>query len=96
MILNLYAVFKVHSLTDFVSQQSSEPKGYELYLLTKCIVFKKIRQPPAFPYRRQHSIIGRLSLNHRVRDGNGCDPQAYRHRKKPGTESNGSSISSRN
>ena len=33
-----------------------------------------IRQPPTFPYRRQHSIIGRLGLNHRVRDENGCVP----------------------
>ena len=33
-----------------------------------------IRQPPAFPYRLQYSIIGRLSLNHRVRDENGCVP----------------------
>ena len=36
--------------------------------------FFVIRQPPAFPCRLQHSIIGRLSLNHRVRDGNGCLP----------------------
>ena len=33
-----------------------------------------IRQPPTFPCRLQHSIIGRLSLNHRVRDENGCVP----------------------
>ena len=33
-----------------------------------------IRQPPAFPYRLQYSIIGRLGLNHRVRDENGCLP----------------------
>ena len=33
------------------------------------------------PCRLQHSTIGRLRLNHRVRDGNGCDPQAHRHRK---------------
>ena len=33
-----------------------------------------IRQPPAFPYRLQYSIIGRLGLNHRVRDENGCVP----------------------
>ena len=33
-----------------------------------------IRQPPALPYRLQHSTIGRLSLNHRVRDENGCVP----------------------
>ena len=40
-----------------------------------------IRQPPAFPCRLQHSIIGRLSLNHRVRYGNGCVPKAHRHQK---------------
>ena len=39
-----------------------------------------IRQPPAFPCRLQHSIIGRLGLNLRVRDGNGCVPQAHHHR----------------
>ena len=33
-----------------------------------------IWQPPTFPYRYQYSIIGRLSLNHRVRDENGCLP----------------------
>ena len=40
-----------------------------------------IRQPPAFPCRLQHSIIGRFSLNRRVRDGYGCFPEAHRHRK---------------
>ena len=40
-----------------------------------------IWQPPALPYRYQYSIIGRLSLNHRVRDENGCVPQAHRHQK---------------
>ena len=29
---------------------------------------------PALPYRLQYSTIGRLGLNHRVRDGNGCVP----------------------
>ena len=33
-----------------------------------------IRQPPALPCRLQHSTIGRLSLNHRVRDVYGCYP----------------------
>ena len=33
-----------------------------------------IWQPPTFPYRLQHSIIGRLRLNHRVRDVYGCFP----------------------
>ena len=36
--------------------------------------FHKIRHPPALPYRLQHSTIGRLRLNRRVRDGNGCLP----------------------
>ena len=31
-------------------------------------------QPPALPCRLQQSTIGRLSLNRRVRDGNGCVP----------------------
>ena len=29
---------------------------------------------PALPCRLQHSTIGRLGLNHRVRDGYGCVP----------------------
>ena len=33
-----------------------------------------IWQPPALPHRLQCSTIGRLSLNLRVRDGNGCVP----------------------
>ena len=40
-----------------------------------------IWQPPAFPCRLQHSIIGRFSLNHRVRDVDGCFPKTYRHQK---------------
>ena len=36
--------------------------------------FFLIWQPPAFPYRFQYSIIGRLRLNHRVRDVDGCFP----------------------
>ena len=31
-------------------------------------------QPPALPHRLQCSTIGRLRLNHRVRDGYGCGP----------------------
>ena len=40
-----------------------------------------IWQPPTFPYCYQYSIIGRLSLNHRVRDENGCFPKTHRHQK---------------
>ena len=36
--------------------------------------FLIIQQPPALPYRLQYSTIGRLRLNHRVRDENGCVP----------------------
>ena len=38
-------------------------------------------RPPTLPHRLQWSTISRLSLNHRVRDGNGCYPQAHRHQK---------------
>ena len=38
-----------------------------------------IWQPPALPHRLQCSTIGRLGLNRRVRDGNGCLPEAHRH-----------------
>ena len=31
-------------------------------------------RPPTLPYRLQYSTLGRLGLNHRVRDGNGCYP----------------------
>ena len=46
----------------------------------RLISLLKIRQPPIFPGRLQPSIVGRVSLNHRVRDGNGCYPDAHRHR----------------
>ena len=38
------------------------------------IYFLLIWRPPALPHRLQCSTIGRLGLNHRVRDGNGCAP----------------------
>ena len=40
-----------------------------------------IWRPPALPHRLQCSTIGRLGLNRRVRDGNGCVPQPHRHQK---------------
>ena len=43
--------------------------------------FFKIWRPPALPHRRQCSTIGRPGLNHRVRDGYGCCPRAYRRQK---------------
>ena len=49
-------------------------------IIDKSKTLLKIRQPPIFPGRLQPSIVGRVSLNHRVRDGNGCCPDAHRHR----------------
>ena len=45
------------------------------------VLFFLIWRPPALPHRLQCSTIGRLRLNRRVRDGNGCFPQAHRHQK---------------
>ena len=39
-------------------------------------------RPPALPHRLQCSTIGRLGLNHRVRDGYGCFPRAHRHQQQ--------------
>ena len=59
------------------------PSSLCLYLYYKSFRFfsLRIRQPPTLPHRHQCSTIGRLGLNHRVRDENGCCPQAHRHRK---------------
>ena len=51
-----------------------------IYIKSFRLFYLKIRQPPTLPHRHQCSTIGRLGLNHRVRDGNGCCPQAHRHR----------------
>ena len=47
------------------------------YLLFSFLIWR----PPALPHRLQCSTIGRLGLNRRVRDGNGCVPQPHRHQK---------------
>ena len=38
-------------------------------------------QPPALPHRLQCSTIGRIGLNRRVLDGNGCFPYTHRHQQ---------------
>ena len=63
-----------------VYQSSEASILWILWSLVKPVIFL-IWQPPAFPYRHQYSIIGRLGLNHRVRDVDGCFPKAYRHQK---------------
>ena len=57
----LYEVFKVQCLII-------------IFLYIEDFYQSLIRHPPTLPHRRQCSTIGRLGLNHRVRDGNGCFP----------------------
>ena len=74
-----YSVFKVQC-TDFHpcdwawEDSNFRPHAYQACALTGWATSPWIRQPPALPYRLQHSTIGRLGLNHRVRDENGCVP----------------------
>ena len=46
--------------------------SYHASLIQRYFLFNW--RPPTLPCRLQHSTIGRLGLNHRVRDGNGCYP----------------------
>ena len=71
--------FRVLFLVDFstVGLSGLEPPTSRLSgVRSNRLSYKPILiwQPPAFPYRLQYSIIGRLSLNHRVRDVDGCFP----------------------
>ena len=51
------------------------PHAYQACALTGWAISPvMIWHSPALPYRLQYSTIGRLGLNHRVRDGNGCVP----------------------
>ena len=62
----------------FPAIQDSDRSGSRIIGKT----FKKVCwRPPALPRRLQRSTIGRLRLNHRVRNGNGCAPQAHRHQQ---------------
>ena len=78
-----YAV-KIRSDVHFVAfwlmlDQSSMIRmlSYHASLIQRYFLFNW--RPPTLPCRLQHSTIGRLGLNHRVRDGNGCYPKAHRH-----------------
>ena len=52
------------------SDSLTSPYNRKAFLL----IFRLIWQPPTLPSRLQLSTIGRLSLNHRVRDVDGCFP----------------------
>ncbi len=82
-----YSVFKVRLPAVFSAEwrlrdSNSRPPACKAGALPTELSPHLIRQPPAFPYRLQYSIIGRPGLNHRVRDENGCLPWAHRHRNK--------------
>ena len=56
-------------------------KSYQLAPnLYKVYFFQINRLPPILPHRYQCRIVGRMRLNRRVRDGNGCFPQSYHNR----------------
>ena len=83
----MYAVFKVQCWLMFY-QPSERKITFSLRSLVKpaSILIRispgflfLIWRPPALPHRLQCSTIGRLGLNRRVRDGNGCVPQPHRH-----------------
>ena len=73
--------FSRYTLTDALSVIRIHKFPYPLWSLVRPVFFLIFWQPPAFPHRLQCSIIGRLRLNHRVRDGYGCFPYTHRHQK---------------
>ena len=82
----LHHAVKIRSDVHFVAfwlmlDQSSMIRmlSYHASLIQRYFLFNW--RPPTLPCRLQHSTIGRLGLNHRVRDENGCVPQAHRHQK---------------
>ena len=79
----LYSVFKVQArfspLRSYAASGDGEIRTLDPLLARQVLSQLSyapilIWQPPTFPYRLQHSIIGRLRLNQRVRDENGCVP----------------------
>ena len=66
--------YHVSILTFLASLTSHQVVGLFPAISSPLKLFRKIWQPPIFPYRLQHSIFGRLRLNHRVRDVYGCFP----------------------
>ena len=79
-----YAVFKVRYLPSAPIRSRSASGDGEIRTLDPLLARQvlsqlsytptKIWHPPALPCRLQHSTIGRLRLNRRVRDGYGCFP----------------------
>ena len=79
----LYVLFCRHTFT-LMGLSGLEPPTSRLSgVRSNQLSYKPVLiwQPPTFPHRFQCSIIGRISLNHRVRDENGCVPYAHHHQK---------------
>ena len=85
----MYAVFKVQCWLMFYQPfkkkisflLKSLVKPASILIRISPVFLFLIWRPPALPHRLQCSTIGRLGLNRRVRDGNGCFPQPHRHQK---------------
>ena len=81
----MYAIFKVQNQQFPLLNGDEEIRTLDPLLarqvLSQLSYIPIIWRPPALPHRLQCSTIGRLRLNRRVRDGNGCFPQAHRYQK---------------
>ena len=72
---SLYSFVWVFQLKWAYVDSNHRPHAYQACALTGWAISPvMIWHSPALPYRLQYSTIGRLGLNHRVRDGNGCVP----------------------
>ena len=85
-VCSRYAVFKVHTIRkQKLSSGDGEIRTLDPLLarqvLSQLSYTPRFWRPPTLPHRLQCSTLGRHGLNRRVRDGNGCAPVAYRHRK---------------
>ena len=77
LALDLSNVYWLHPVSD----RAHFPMPVSMLNRFSSVILFLIWRPPALPHRLQCSTIGRLRLNRRVRDGNGCFPQAHRHQK---------------
>ena len=77
-IINNLSVWSSQGTHLIVIKQSYHIRSY--LISYHCLIFLNSRRPPTFPQGCPCSILGRISLNHRVRDGYGCFPYPHRHR----------------
>ena len=86
-MLYLYSVFKVHPDSFEPVSGDNEIRTRDPLLARQVLSqlsytpIIKLRRPSTLPGSCPPSTIDRLGLNRRVRNGNGCVPQAHHHRK---------------